>query len=100
MREQMARVAVKLQRAPVLPAVMPSSYAVSMEPDVPFAPASGLPGELIDTVTLSGPVEVVRERLGVFRAAGVGTLIVSLFAGDPAERMRQLRLVAELAAEA
>src|SRR6059058_1973924 len=34
--------------------------------------AAALPGELIDMVTLSGPADRVRERLGVFRDAGVG----------------------------
>src|ERR671914_165171 len=39
--------------------------------------AAALPGELIDTLTLCGPPERVRERLAVYRSAGVGTLLVS-----------------------
>ena len=34
--------------------------------------AAALPEELIDTVSLCGPPDVVRERLAVFRDAGVG----------------------------
>ena len=39
----------------------------------------------------------MRERLAVFRDAGVGTLIVSPMAWSFEERREQLRLVAELA---
>jgi F420-dependent oxidoreductase-like protein len=60
--------------------------------------AAALPGELIDAVSLCGPADVVRERLAVFRDAGVGTLIVSPMAWSFADRREQLRLVAELAA--
>jgi F420-dependent oxidoreductase-like protein len=60
--------------------------------------AAALPDELIDAVSLCGPAELVRERLAVFRAAGVGTLIVSPMAWSFADRRQQLRLVAELAA--
>jgi F420-dependent oxidoreductase-like protein len=60
--------------------------------------AAALPGELIDAVSLCGPADVVRERLAVFRAAGVGTLIVSPMAWTFTDRREQLRLVAELAA--
>ena len=61
------------------------------------AAAAALPAELIDMVTLCGPPDVVRDRLAAFRDAGVGTLIVSLFAGAAEQRVAQLRLVAELA---
>jgi F420-dependent oxidoreductase-like protein len=60
--------------------------------------AAALPAELIDAVSLCGPPDVVRERLALFRDAGVGTLIVSPMAWSFAERREQLRLVAELAA--
>jgi F420-dependent oxidoreductase-like protein len=60
--------------------------------------AAALPEELIDTVSLCGPPDVVRERLGVFRDAGVGTLMVSPMAWTFEDRLRQLQLVAELAA--
>ncbi len=59
--------------------------------------AAALPDELIDAVSLCGPAGVVRERLEVFRAAGVGTLIVSPMAWTFRERSEQLRRVAELA---
>ena len=59
--------------------------------------AAALSDELIDTVTLCGPADVVRERLEVYRDAGVGTLIVSPMAFDAPARTEQLRLVAELA---
>ncbi len=57
-----------------------------------------IPDELIDTVSLCGPREVVRERITAFREAGVGTLIVSPMALDAEERIAQLQAVAELAA--
>ena len=59
--------------------------------------AAALPAELIDHVSLCGPADVVRERLAVFRDAGVGTLMISPMAWSRDERLEQLRLVAELA---
>jgi F420-dependent oxidoreductase-like protein len=59
--------------------------------------AAALPGELIDTVTLVGPRERVRERLEVYRSAGVGTLMVAPMAWTFEDRLAQLRLLAELA---
>lgn len=59
---------------------------------------AALPAELIDTVSLCGPREAVRERLAVFRDAGVGTLMISPMAWNFQDRRDQLRLVAELAA--
>lgn len=58
--------------------------------------AASLPGELIDTVALVGPADVVRERLRVYRESGVGTLMVSPMAWTFEERIAQLRAVAEL----
>jgi F420-dependent oxidoreductase-like protein len=58
---------------------------------------AALPDELIDLVSLCGPADRVRERLEVFRTAGVGTLGVSPMAWDKDGRLEQLRLVAELA---
>jgi F420-dependent oxidoreductase-like protein len=58
--------------------------------------AAALPAALIDQVALVGPPDVVRERLAVYREAGVGTLGVSPFAFTKDERLRQLRLIAEL----
>src|SRR5690242_3554141 len=60
--------------------------------------AAALPGELIDTVTLCGPREHVREQIAVYRDAGVGTLMVAPMAWTFEDRMNQLRHVAELAA--
>jgi F420-dependent oxidoreductase-like protein len=57
-----------------------------------------LSDELIDTVSICGPPEHVRERLAVYRDAGVGTLGISPLAFTKDERLAQLRLVAELAA--
>lgn len=59
---------------------------------------AALPAELIDLVSLCGTKDVVRERIAVFREAGVGTLMVSPMAWTAEERLEQLRLVAELAA--
>jgi F420-dependent oxidoreductase-like protein len=59
--------------------------------------AAALPGELIDTVSLCGPADVVRERIGIYRDAGVGTLMVAPMAWTFEDRMAQLRHVAELA---
>jgi F420-dependent oxidoreductase-like protein len=58
---------------------------------------SALPDELIDLVTLCGPKDHVRERLAVYRDAGVGTLMVTPMAWTAEERLSQLRLIAELA---
>jgi F420-dependent oxidoreductase-like protein len=60
--------------------------------------AAALPTELIDTLSLCGPADRVRERLSVFRDAGVGTLMVAPMAWTFEDRLAQLRLVAELAA--
>jgi F420-dependent oxidoreductase-like protein len=59
---------------------------------------AALPDDLIDTVSLCGPKEVVRERLAVYRDAGVGTLGVTPLAFTRDDRLEQLRLIAELAA--
>ena len=59
---------------------------------------AAVPNELIDTVALCGPADTVRERLAVYRDAGVGTLGVTPIAFTAQERLIQLRLVAELAA--
>ena len=44
--------------------------------------AAAVLAELIDTITLVGPREKVRDRLAVYRGAGVGTLIVSAVSSD------------------
>ena len=53
-----------------------------------------LPAELIDMTSLCGPADRVRERLEVYREAGVGTLITSPVAFDPDERKRMIRELA------
>jgi F420-dependent oxidoreductase-like protein len=58
--------------------------------------ATAVPDELVDTVTLCGPKDHVRERLQIYRDAGVGTLGITPVAGSKEERIEQLRLVAEL----
>ena len=62
--------------------------------------AGALPAELIDKTTLAGPADVVRDRLAVYRDAGVGTLQISPMAFDFDGRRAQLRQVAELASAA
>jgi F420-dependent oxidoreductase-like protein len=59
--------------------------------------AAAVPDELVDTVTLCGPADRVRERIAVYRDAGVGTLGITPVAGTKDERIAQLRQVAELA---
>ncbi|HEX2102494.1 MAG TPA: LLM class F420-dependent oxidoreductase [Solirubrobacteraceae bacterium] len=60
--------------------------------------AAAVPDELVDTVTLCGPADRVRERLTVYRDAGVGTLGVTPMAIATGDRIEQLRRIAELAA--
>jgi F420-dependent oxidoreductase-like protein len=55
-----------------------------------------LSDELIDTVSLVGPKDKVRDKLQVFRDAGVHTLGVTPLAFDKAGRLEQLQLLAEL----
>ena len=55
-----------------------------------------LSDELIDKVSLIGPKDVVKERLQIFREAGVDTLGVTPLAFDKESRLEQLRLIAEL----
>jgi F420-dependent oxidoreductase-like protein len=58
---------------------------------------AAIPERLIDVVSLCGPKDVVRERLTVYREAGVGTLGITPIAFTKDDRLEQLRLVAELA---
>src|ERR671916_255604 len=53
--------------------------------------AAAIPPELIDLVTICGPRDRVKDRLEVYRAAGVGTLIVSPMAWDLEQRGRIVR---------
>jgi F420-dependent oxidoreductase-like protein len=56
-----------------------------------------LPGDFLDKISLLGPADRVKERLDVYRDAGVGTLQVSPMAWDYEGRLAQLRQMAELA---
>ena len=58
--------------------------------------AAALPDELIDTVTLVGPADRIRDRLAVYRDAGVGTLMFSPLDFTLEGRSRVQRTVAEL----
>src|SRR4051794_11559021 len=58
--------------------------------------AAALPAELIDITSLCGPKDLIKERLAVYRDAGVGTLIASPMAQDPEERKRLIRDLADL----
>ncbi|MGH2805175.1 MAG: LLM class flavin-dependent oxidoreductase, partial [Thermoleophilaceae bacterium] len=58
--------------------------------------AAAIPVELIDQVTMCGPRERVRERLEVYREAGVGTLIVSAMDLELERRKRTIRELAEM----
>ena len=58
--------------------------------------AAAIPGELIDTVSLAGPRDHVRERLAVYRDAGVGTLIVAPMAVEHEARRGMVRELAEM----
>jgi F420-dependent oxidoreductase-like protein len=58
--------------------------------------AAALPAELIDKTSLVGPVDQVRERLELYRDAGVGTLITTPIAPDMAGRSKMLHALADL----
>jgi F420-dependent oxidoreductase-like protein len=59
--------------------------------------AAALPAELIDTTSLCGPPERIKERLDVYRDAGVGTLLVTPVASTVERRIEMLGELAELA---
>jgi F420-dependent oxidoreductase-like protein len=58
--------------------------------------AAALPADLIDKTALVGPVDRVRERLELYREAGVGTLITTPIAPDMEGRSKMLRALADL----
>jgi F420-dependent oxidoreductase-like protein len=58
--------------------------------------AAAIPPALIDQVSICGPRDRVKERLEVYRDAGVGTLIVSPMAFDPEQRRRTIRELADM----
>ncbi|HWF50717.1 MAG TPA: LLM class F420-dependent oxidoreductase [Solirubrobacteraceae bacterium] len=59
---------------------------------------AAIPDELIDMVSLCGPADLVRERIAVFRDAGVGSLLITPMAFSVEDRLAQVRAAAELAA--
>jgi F420-dependent oxidoreductase-like protein len=61
--------------------------------------AAALPEELIDLVTLCGPIDRVADRLAAYAGAGADTLIVVPVASGE-RRLEQLRLVSEAAERA
>jgi F420-dependent oxidoreductase-like protein len=58
--------------------------------------AAALPAELIDKTALVGPVDRVKERLELYRDAGVGTLITTPMALDMEGRSKMMRALADL----
>jgi F420-dependent oxidoreductase-like protein len=58
--------------------------------------AAALPAELIDRTSLVGSKERVKERLEVYREAGVGTLVATPTVFDPEARRRMIREIAEM----
>ena len=58
--------------------------------------AAALPAQLIDKTSLVGPVDVVKERLEMYREAGVGTLITTPFAFDADSRSKMVHALADL----
>jgi F420-dependent oxidoreductase-like protein len=59
---------------------------------------AALPDDLIDKISLCGPKEAIKERLAVYRDAGVGTLLITPMAATLEERLTMLRDLAEIAA--
>ena len=58
--------------------------------------AAALPPELIDMTSICGPRDRVKERIEIYRDAGVGTLMISPMAFEAEERIRIVRELAEL----
>ncbi len=58
--------------------------------------AAALPPELIDMISLCGPRERVKERLDVYKEAGVGTLITTPIALAEGDGKRMIRELAEM----
>jgi F420-dependent oxidoreductase-like protein len=58
--------------------------------------AAALPGELNDKVSLCGPKDRIRERLELYREAGVGTLMITPMAWTAEGRSEMMRAVADL----
>jgi alkanesulfonate monooxygenase SsuD/methylene tetrahydromethanopterin reductase-like flavin-dependent oxidoreductase (luciferase family) len=67
-------------------------YLAGQKTEAMFA----LPEELIDLVCIVGPRDRVKAKLRAFADAGVDTLIVWPVMPDQDERLRQLKMLAEL----
>jgi F420-dependent oxidoreductase-like protein len=52
---------------------------------------------LLDAVAVCGPVDRVRARLADYEAVGVDTILASIAARDPEDRLRQVRALARAA---
>lgn len=61
---------------------------------------AAVPFDFIDTTSLIGPPDRVRERLQAYAAAGVTTLTISPYAATLEERLSALRTMADLLGEA
>ncbi|TQJ50863.1 LLM class F420-dependent oxidoreductase [Phycicoccus sp. SLBN-51] len=61
--------------------------------------AAAVPFEFIDSTSLIGPRERIRERLGRYADVGVGTLSVAPFAASLEDRLHVVRTMAELMGE-
>lgn len=57
---------------------------------------AAIPDELIDMVSLAGPIDHIRERMRAFKEAGVTTLSTTPIAFSPEERVEQVRTLARL----
>jgi F420-dependent oxidoreductase-like protein len=58
---------------------------------------AAIPAELIDKISLCGTKDAIRERLTVYRNAGVGMLLVTPMAATVEDRLRVMRDLAEVA---
>jgi F420-dependent oxidoreductase-like protein len=58
--------------------------------------AAALPAEMIDKTSLVGPKEHVKERIEVYREAGVGTLVATPTVFDAESRKRMVHELAEM----
>jgi F420-dependent oxidoreductase-like protein len=58
---------------------------------------AAIPAELIDKISLCGTKDAIRDRLDVYRNAGVGMLLVTPMAATVEDRLRVMRDLAEVA---
>jgi alkanesulfonate monooxygenase SsuD/methylene tetrahydromethanopterin reductase-like flavin-dependent oxidoreductase (luciferase family) len=58
--------------------------------------AAAVPFEFIDSTSLIGPRDRVKDRLAAFADAGVTTLTIATYAGSIDERLDTLRTMAEV----